>query len=75
MFRPGAIQPLHGVWSKTPAYRVIYILIRPFLPLLVGLAPNRVTTTEKVGRAMLTVARQGAPKHLLDTRDINQLAA
>jgi hypothetical protein len=33
-----------------------------------------VTTTEKVGRAMLEVARRGAPKQLLENRDINELA-
>jgi uncharacterized protein YbjT (DUF2867 family) len=75
MFRPGAIQPLHGVRSKTALYRVVYLLALPFLPLLVRLAPNGVTTTERVGRAMLVVARHGAPKHLLETRDINHLGA
>ena len=32
------------------------------------------TTTEKVGRAMLNAARRGAPKAVLDTVDINALA-
>jgi uncharacterized protein YbjT (DUF2867 family) len=73
MFRPGAIQPRHGVRSKTPLYRFIYLLLRPFLPLLLRLAPNSVTTTEKVGRAMIRVAIEGAPTHLLDTREINRL--
>jgi hypothetical protein len=73
MFRPGAIQPLHGVRSKTAAYRVIYIILRPFLPLFLVLAPNSVTTTELVGKAMIAVARSGAPKRWLDTRDINAL--
>jgi uncharacterized protein YbjT (DUF2867 family) len=75
MFRPGAIQPLHGVRSKTPAYRVIYLVLRPFLPLLLRLAPNGVTTTEKVGRAMLRVAKDGGPGPIVDTREINRLAA
>jgi len=74
MFRPGAIQPLHGIHSKTVAYRVTYALTRPFLPLLIRLVPDRITTTEKVGRAMLRVAREGAPQRLLETREINQLA-
>ncbi len=75
MFRPGAIRPLHGVRSKTPAYRVAYYVILPFLPLIVRLAPNGVTSTEKVGRAMLAVARTNPPNHLIETRDINELGA
>jgi len=75
MFRPGAIQPLHGVRSKTPLYRFLYLLLRPFLPIFLRLAPNSVTTTEKVGRAMIRVAIEGAPQHLLDTREINRLGA
>ena len=34
-----------------------------------------VTTTEKVGLAMLDAARRGAQKKLLENRDINALAA
>lgn len=30
MFRPAAIVPLHGIISKTLAYRIIYALARPF---------------------------------------------
>jgi hypothetical protein len=36
--------------------------------------PNLVTTTEKVGKAMLRVAKDGAPKTLLENRYINALA-
>src|SRR6476469_6135666 len=34
MFRPGLIQPLHGIRSKTRSYRVFYTLSAPVLPLL-----------------------------------------
>jgi len=74
MFRPGLIVPLHGARSKTRFVRVTYILTRPILPLLQLLLPSYVTTTEKVGRAMLRVAREGAPKPVLETRDINALS-
>jgi uncharacterized protein YbjT (DUF2867 family) len=73
LFRPGAIQPLHGLRSKTPLYRVIYVLLRPFLPLFLWLAPSSVTTTEKVGRAMIRVVREGAPDPRVETREINRL--
>ena len=50
MFRPGAIQPLHGIRSKTAAYRIPYLLLGPVLPLLRRLFPAHVTTTEQVRR-------------------------
>lgn len=75
MFRPGIIQPLHGIRSRTRIYRIIYAIMGPLFPLLNALMPSLVTTTERVGRAMLRVAREGAPKPVLENRDINQLAA
>jgi uncharacterized protein YbjT (DUF2867 family) len=71
MFRPGLIQPLHGIRSKTAVYRAIYAVLGPLTPLLRRLAPNAVTTTEQVGRAMLAVARHGYAKPHLEPRDIN----
>jgi uncharacterized protein YbjT (DUF2867 family) len=73
MFRPGVIRPLHGVRSKTRLYRALYILMTPLLGLLQALAPRYVTTTERIGRAMLAAARGGAPKPILETADINRL--
>jgi uncharacterized protein YbjT (DUF2867 family) len=70
MFRPGIIQPVHGVRSKTPAYRVFYTITKPLLPLLRFIFPNHVLTTEEIGKAMLTVARSGYPKHILESKDI-----
>src|ERR1700691_3872295 len=34
MFRPGFIQPLDGIRSKTTVYRVFYIVAKPMLPML-----------------------------------------
>jgi uncharacterized protein YbjT (DUF2867 family) len=73
MFRPGAIQPLHGARSKTPLYHGIYVVIAPLLSLALRLWPDKMTTTEQIGLAMLAVARGGAPKVLLDPADINAL--
>ncbi|RSZ34510.1 MULTISPECIES: NmrA family NAD(P)-binding protein [unclassified Variovorax] len=73
MFRPGMIQPLHGIRSKTPLYDAAIVVLKPLLGLAHSLWPNRVTTTEKIGRAMLAVARNGAPKPILDPADINAL--
>jgi uncharacterized protein YbjT (DUF2867 family) len=75
MFRPGFIQPMHGIKSRTTAYRILYALMTPVTPLLRGMFPSVVTTTERIGRAMLELARSGAPKTILESRDINALAA
>ena len=69
-FRPAFIQPLHGITSRTAAYRVFYAVLRPLLPLLKALFPSYVTTTEQLGRAMLAVAKRGAPTRVLENRDI-----
>ena len=75
LFRPGFIQPLHGIKSKTRLYRALYVAAVPLVPLVRALAPGAVTTTEKVGRAMLVVAKRGAPKPFIENRDINELGA
>jgi uncharacterized protein YbjT (DUF2867 family) len=73
MFRPGVIRPLHGARSKTRLYRALYLAAGPLLGALQALAPRHVTTTEQIGRAMLAAARNGAPRSVLETADINQL--
>ena len=76
MFRPGAIQALHGIKSRTPAYRAFYALAGWWLiPLVRFFAPNAITTTEAIGKAMIAIAQDGAPKKLLDPKDINAAAA
>ena len=40
MFRPGMIQPLHGIKSKTGLYRAVYAVTGPLLPLLKAVAPK-----------------------------------
>ena len=73
MFRPAAIQPLHGIRSKTAWVQAIYVAAAPLLSLLNRVAPKYVTTTEQVGRAMIKVARDGYPRRVLESEDINRL--
>jgi uncharacterized protein YbjT (DUF2867 family) len=70
MFRPGLIQPLDGIRSRTPAYRIAYTLFKPVLPLLRRAFPNQVLSTRDIGQAMLNVARRGYGKRILETKDI-----
>jgi len=72
MFRPGGIQPMYGAKSKTKSYRIAYTVAWPLLPVLK--AVGAITTTERMGLAMLNAVRRGAPEKLLGTKAINQLA-
>lgn len=73
MFRPGFIQPMHGIQSRTPLYRRFYAVTGPLFPVLRRFFPNQILTTEELGRAMLLAAKRGAPKHILETSDIRAL--
>jgi uncharacterized protein YbjT (DUF2867 family) len=73
MFRPAGIQSLHGERSKTTGYRTAYSLINPLIPLLRRIFPNYILTTEEIGRAMIRVAKRGAPKKILESSDIREL--
>ncbi|MCX5192800.1 epimerase [Streptomyces sp. NBC_00249] len=83
MFRPGIVQPVSGMPSKTRLYRTAYAVTAPLFPVLRRIAPNLVTTTEAIGRAMIAVASpppatapaaasEPAPR-ILRPRDINHL--
>jgi uncharacterized protein YbjT (DUF2867 family) len=74
MFRPGIIEPLDGIRSKTAVYQVLYTFAKPLLPLLRAAFPNHVLTTRQIGQAMLSVARHGFPKRVLESRDIRAAA-
>jgi uncharacterized protein YbjT (DUF2867 family) len=75
MFRPGFVQPVDGVVSKTRLYRVAYAITGPLIPLLKRLAPNAVNDNRQIGRAMLAVATARPETRVLTPRDINALAA
>jgi uncharacterized protein YbjT (DUF2867 family) len=72
-FRPGFIQPMHGIHSRTPAYRIFYKLLAPIVPLFRRALPRYVTTTEQLGRAMIRVAKSGWVERVLETGDINRV--
>jgi uncharacterized protein YbjT (DUF2867 family) len=69
-FRPGYIQPMDGIVSKTPSYRLMYKFTGPLYPLFKG-ATSVVTSTRQLGFAMVEVAVKGYPKPILESRDIN----
>ncbi|HEY5782036.1 MAG TPA: epimerase, partial [Lysobacter sp.] len=74
LFRPGVIQPLHGIRSKTVWTQRFYTLAGPLLSVARKLLPHTVLTTESIGQAMLAVARSGADRPVLESRDIEDRA-
>ena len=70
MFRPGFIQPMRGIKSKTALYQGIYNIISPLYGLLRRM-PKYVTTTVVIGKAMIRVAMDGCDKKVLESVDIN----
>jgi len=72
MFRPGFILPKKGVRSRTKAYQIIYTLARPFYPVLRKI-PRYVTSSDRLGKAMIRVGMEGYLKNILETSDINSL--
>ena len=75
MLRPGFIQPLRGVRSRTPLYQAFYSALGFLLPVLRRLVPDQITTTVNVGRALIRLAAEGDGKRILLAADINRLAA
>ena len=70
MFRIGALRAMHGEVSKTRWTRILYAVFRPLWPLARVIARGTMITTEELGRAMIHVARHGAPKRVVENRDL-----
>ena len=74
MLRPGYVQPMRGVRSKTRLYQAAYVVTRPLFPVLRRLIPGHVTTTVAMGRAMIELVAHGDERRILTTSDINRVA-
>ena len=73
MFRPGYIQPIGDVKSKTPMYNQFMTILKHFYPIIKAVFPKHTTTTENIGKAMINVALEGHKKKHLESSDINSL--
>jgi len=71
-FRPGLIIPEKGIKSKTGLYNFFYVILGPFFPLLKK--SKNITTTTKVGLAMINSLRFPQANKFLENKDINELA-
>jgi uncharacterized protein YbjT (DUF2867 family) len=73
MLRPGGIQPVEGVRSPHAAMAALYSFAGPLMGWGVQLLPGTMTTTQRVGRAILAVLQQPDVPAVLENRDINRL--
>ena len=73
MFRPGFIIPERGIVSRTGWARGLYKMMRPFYGPMKRSAS--VTTTSRIGHAMLECALARPPSGVLEPKDINARAA
>lgn len=71
--RPGFIRPGPGIRSSVRLYQAFIVLLRPLFPLLVKGLPRHVTTSERLGRAMLRVVEGRADRFILESADINRV--
>ncbi|MEM7104123.1 MAG: epimerase [Bacteroidota bacterium] len=71
MFRPGFIQPMKGIKSKTGWYQAIYNVLSPMYPFLRRIFPSSITNTITLGQAMINIAQNGYSKKHLENGDIN----
>jgi len=74
MFRPGYIQPMKGVKSKTRMYQLLYDVFGVFFPLINRVIPKWVTSTERIGKVMIKAATEGCDVEYLGNGDINRIA-
>lgn len=74
LFRAGYIQPKKGVKSKVKLYRILYLLSKPFYPILKILVPNQVTDSVKVGEAMIYCLKAKPKIQYLENKEINAFA-
>jgi uncharacterized protein YbjT (DUF2867 family) len=70
VFRPGLIQPLDGITSKTASYQLIYGLTGPLLTLARRFWPKFVTTTQELAQAMLAAAKRKTGKQVFEAKEI-----
>lgn len=73
MFRPGYIQPMKGIKSKTALYNFLYTFSKPFYFLLKPFK-SMVTDSVSLGKAMIRAASEGYDKNIIESSDINKLA-
>ncbi|MGI9550999.1 MAG: NAD-dependent epimerase/dehydratase family protein [Aurantibacter sp.] len=71
-FRPGMIIPEKGIKSRTGWYNAIYVVMSPFFSMLKK--SKNITTTTKIGLAMINTLFHPVDLKHLENQDINLLS-
>lgn len=69
-FRPAFIQPAHDATASKGLFRVAYLLTGALMPVLDRLFPRYVTSTDRLGQAMLRAARTGFATRIVENADL-----
>ncbi|WP_111765355.1 NAD-dependent epimerase/dehydratase family protein [Nakamurella deserti] len=72
--RPGFIQPLPGVRSRTPLYAALYRLSGVLYPVLRRLIPSKLLTSDQLARAMVRIAIERPQQRIWNSADLAALA-
>ena len=72
MIRLGAILPEKGIKSKTGWYNALYVVMRPFFPLMKK--SSNIITTTAFGKAMINTLFYPQENKYLENKDLNRLA-
>ncbi len=72
MLRPGGIQPVDGVRSPHRSMALLYRVAAPLMGVARHLLPGQLTSTSRVGRAVLALARTAQPPRIVENVDINR---
>ncbi len=73
--RPGLIRPGPGITSRVWFYQAGITVLAPVFPILERTLPTLVTSSERLGRAMLRVVQGRADRFILESADINRVGA
>ena len=73
--RPAFIRPAPGITSRVWFYQAGITLLTPVFPILERTLPSIVTSSERLGRAMLRVVQGRADRFILESSDINRVGA
>jgi uncharacterized protein YbjT (DUF2867 family) len=73
MFRPGYIQPLRGIKSRTKWVSFIYLIFSPIYFILKHFS-SAATNTTNIGKAMINTIDQKNGIKIYENKDINKLA-
>lgn len=74
MFRPGYIQPLRGIKSKTNWYQALYNVFWPIY-LILKHFPSTATNTTNMGLAMINTLDGNYENTILENKEINQISS